>query len=50
MLKDAGVENYPSVAINGMKVKGSINAEFVFDDICNSLTNPPPVCQDYVNE
>lgn len=24
--------------------------EFIFDDICNTLTNPPPECSKYVEE
>lgn len=43
-LKNAGVTIYPSIAINSIKIKGSLDAEFVFDDICNTLLNPPKQC------
>jgi hypothetical protein len=41
LLKNSGVEAFPSVSINGVRVRGSVNAEFVFDDICNTLLKPP---------
>lgn len=50
VLKTAGIESYPSVTINGIRIKGSLNAEFVFDDICNTLLNPPGDCSKYIIE
>lgn len=41
LLKNSGVQTFPSVSINSVKLKGSVNAEFVFDDICNTLLKPP---------
>ena len=46
-LQNSGVEIFPAVTINSIKMKGSIKAEFVFDDICNSLNSPPSSCSNY---
>ena len=40
-LRNSGVQSFPSVSINSIRIKGSVSAEFVFDDICNSLLKPP---------
>ena len=47
ILQSSGVEVFPSVTLNSIKMKGSLKAEFVFDDICNSLTSPPRACNSY---
>lgn len=47
ILVNAGVTKFPTVTLNGVKVKGSLNAEFIFDDICNNLINPPEACSKY---
>lgn len=47
ILQNSGVEVFPSVTLNSIKMKGSIKAEFVFDDICNSLNSPPRACNNY---
>lgn len=48
ILSNSGVELFPAVTINSIRLKGSLQAEFVFDDICNSLVSPPSVCSEYV--
>nr|BAJ98180.1 predicted protein [Hordeum vulgare subsp. vulgare] len=40
-LASAGVNKFPAVSINGQKVRGSLNAELIFDDVCNTLLSPP---------
>jgi len=52
----AGVGRYPTVTINQNKLKGNlhvtfvfIKAEFVFDDVCNTLTSPPGACSKYTD-
>ena len=38
---------YPGVTLNSKKIKGSLNGEFIFDDICNTLVKPPGECNKY---
>lgn len=42
--KASGADRFPSVTINNLTMRGSITAEFMFDDICNSLLKPPRAC------
>lgn len=44
----AGINRYPTVTLNHIKLRGNLHAEFVFDDICNTLSNPPKECSKYV--
>ena len=39
---------FPGVTINNVKMKGSLNGEIVFDDICNTLSSPPGSCSEFV--
>ena len=41
LIKYSGIDTFPGVALNNVKIKGSLAAEFIFDDICNTLSNPP---------
>ncbi len=54
---NSGVTKYPAVSINGYTMRGTLSvilllfkAEYLFDDICNTLSNPPQECDKYVNE
>lgn len=46
-IKFSGIDIFPGVTLNNMKMKGSLSGEFIFDDICNTLTNPPKACNQY---
>lgn len=43
----AGIGRYPTVTINQNRLKGNLQAEFVFDGVCNTLNNPPSDCKKY---
>lgn len=45
----AGVNKFPTVTLNSVKVRGNLHAEFVFDDICNTLSDPPSSCKKYID-
>jgi len=49
-LINSGVTKYPTVSINGYTMRGTLSAEYLFDDICNTLSNPPQECEKYVDE
>ena len=46
---NTGILSAPAVIINNRTVKGSLAAEMLMDDICNSLNNPPPACDLYTS-
>lgn len=45
----AGIGRYPTVTINQNRLKGNLHAEFVFDDVCNTLKSPPSACSKYTD-
>ena len=45
MTYSSGISYYPGVNINNITLRGTLDADFVFSDICNSMSNYPLVCQ-----
>lgn len=46
----SGIVFYPDVSINKIPYYGSLEAINVFDELCNSLENPPASCNSFVED